>query len=532
MKFRLCALLVFFVLAARIARGGSCVTGGPGNSPLALPDEAYVTAVGAPVTIPVLSNDYSGGATTVAISAISAVTAAGGGPAPGTVIRNADNTLRYTPSALTDAAFTYTIVNPQMPNSPSAPAVVSIHASSTSVQIIRNCTDDGWCTFTAIPSATTGILSYRWTWGDSSPGQPLVAGGTVNHLYGGDGHYTVSVTVTYSSSETRSASISFDIHLGRRATFRLTVGDGNGNGLGVTIDNIFLCVPEPPNPGCTSTFPAGTKALINWSPNAADCSWWPRTNGCGMDGAGPRFEPIAGDCQIVSCRATGLYSRTGTYTATLRFATPTTVERDYPLVVTVNNAPPQPSFTISRPDPNRRIFSFNGRALDDGPFPLRAFEWDFGDGTTFTESDPAPPPTPPAFDHPAQHTYPALGNYTVALKVADGDGKSTLLSQPLSVTNANPAARMTVDCAVTDCEFSGDGSTDDGDNITQWNWTFGDGGTSSGAHVTRHYQPGCYPVTLSVRDADGGISPSVTTNIAVGPPVFTQKFIRGYGAAI
>ncbi len=522
MKFRLIAVFACILFLARFAGGGECPTGtGPGTPPVALPDQAYITAVGVPVTIPVLSNDYSGSGTSVVIASISSVTAVGTAPspAPGTVVQNADRTLRYTPSVLTDATFTYSIANPQQPGAPSTPASVFIHAPGSGVQILSNCTEDAWCAFTAIPPVPQGIRSYKWRWGDSSAGQPETGGNRMNHAYGAAGRYTATVTIDYFSGETRSGSITFDVQFGRKASFRLRVGGANGVGLGAVIDNVRLCVPDPPATTCNSSFPNGTRAFVNWSPNTGDCSWRDTSGGCGPQA----FAPMAGDCQNISCTLNVQYGHAGTFNATLRFALAATtgIQRDYPLVITVSNDEPQPQFTVTRPNPNVRAYSFVGIAVDDGPWPLRAFEWDFGDGTTYTEPDPAPPPTLPVFEHPASHTYTALGNYTVALKVADGDGKSKLISQPLTVANADPVVRLVVDCKVTDCEFRGDGSFDDGDNITQWSWVFGDGGFASGTRVQRHYQPGCYPVTLTVDDADGGTSSS-TTRVVVGPPLFPR----------
>jgi len=69
--------------------------------------------------------------------------------------------------------------------------------------------------------------------------------------------------------------------------------------------------------------------------------------------------------------------------------------------------------------------------------------------------------------------------------------------------NAPPTADFTSRCTGLTCTFT-DGSTDRDGSVTGWEWSFGDGGTSTTRHPTRIYSAaGTYPVSLRVTDNAG-----------------------------
>ena len=185
--------------------------------------------------------------------------------------------------------------------------------------------------------------------------------------------------------------------------------------------------------------------------------------------------------------------------------------KDYPVAIEAVNQYPVPRFTVSRPDPNVRSFLFtNADGGDDGPFPL-TYEWDFGDGTRDTGPEDK------------THLYAAVGVRTASLTVTDGEGLAGVFSLPVNVTNAVPVPRMTVNCQLLDCDLGGESSTDDGSNITLYEWDFGDGTTGAGARLMHHYAAGgCYNVTLKLTDGDGGIA-SITVKVVAGPPLVSTN---------
>ncbi len=79
----------------------------------------------------------------------------------------------------------------------------------------------------------------------------------------------------------------------------------------------------------------------------------------------------------------------------------------------------------------------------------------------------------------------------------------TMFLGPLA--NQLPTAAFTPTCAGQSCSFDGTASTDADGTVTSWAWSFGDGGTATGAQPSHVYAaPGTYQVTLTVTDENGG----------------------------
>jgi PKD repeat protein len=121
--------------------------------------------------------------------------------------------------------------------------------------------------------------------------------------------------------------------------------------------------------------------------------------------------------------------------------------------------------------------------------------WDFGDGTTSTEADPA-------------HIYALIGRYTVSLTVANPAGSNTETKFEYIYAHAAPpvadfSAAPTSGPApllvqFTDLSYQGD--------PTSWLWDFGDGSTSTAQNPSHIYtNPGRYSVALTAVN-DGGQS--------------------------
>jgi PKD repeat protein len=91
--------------------------------------------------------------------------------------------------------------------------------------------------------------------------------------------------------------------------------------------------------------------------------------------------------------------------------------------------------------------------------------------------------------------YGSLGQYALAVSAPTGSG-----SAPVAVISANPTSGV-VPLTVS---FSSAGSSDIDGTIVATAWTFGDGGSASGAAVSYTYNtPGTYTATLQVTDNDG-----------------------------
>jgi len=146
-----------------------------------------------------------------------------------------------------------------------------------------------------------------------------------------------------------------------------------------------------------------------------------------------------------------------------------------------------------------------------GDAPL-TFEWDFGDGTTSTEQNPA-------------HTYADPGTFIATCLVTDADGETD--TSPVQITakapDHAPNAAVNVlnttkpDCAVTNqttVQLSGVNSTDADNDVLTYQWTMLGAPVGSSAQLstptsaTSSFSPdldGAYMVRLHVADP-GGLS--------------------------
>ena len=112
------------------------------------------------------------------------------------------------------------------------------------------------------------------------------------------------------------------------------------------------------------------------------------------------------------------------------------------------------------------------------------FLWNFGDGNTSMETNP-------------QHTYSAIGIYTVTLTASNACGSNTFTFD-LDVGTAVTAAFFAEDtegCAPLEVQFMDESSN----NVTEWNWTFAGGTPASSTEqnpIVNYNTPGVYEVTL------------------------------------
>ncbi len=143
---------------------------------------------------------------------------------------------------------------------------------------------------------------------------------------------------------------------------------------------------------------------------------------------------------------------------------------------------------------------------------VTSYLWDFGDGTTSNLATPS-------------HTYSTQGTYTISLIITTSTG----CSDTLRINNAvrvgtNPvvdfSATPTTQCATQMVQF-----TDLSAPVDQWQWNFGDGGTSTLQNPSHAYaMPGIYSVTL-IASNNGCPGTIVKTNyINVLPPVANFSF--------
>jgi PKD repeat protein len=187
---------------------------------------------------------------------------------------------------------------------------------------------------------------------------------------------------------------------------------------------------------------------------------------------------------------------------------PHTVEVVLPL-----NKPPEAAFAYSNEESTILDDIMFNDLSSDPEDRIASHMWDFGDGSTSTETDPV-------------HKFSEKGSYTVTLTVTDDEGLTDTFSQSILIVNAAPTADFTITPtspkAGETVEFSDKSTDPDGDPL-QYLWDFGDGFTSTLMNPQHAYSTtGEMKVSLRVVDTEGCES-EIDKNITI-----SQKGIPGF----
>lgn len=155
------------------------------------------------------------------------------------------------------------------------------------------------------------------------------------------------------------------------------------------------------------------------------------------------------------------------------------------------------------------------------------FLWEFGDGTSSTQRNP-------------NKIYAQSGTYNVTFMIRNSKGQiSQTIQVPVSGSGSNPSCPNPPPAAnLFWIEYTGQTSTCthqstgclpnepikfkpaawayNFQSCDQFEWNFGDGGTSTAKEPTHSFGPGQHVVTLTLRNANGVVSAQATVN--TGPP--------------
>ena len=163
-----------------------------------------------------------------------------------------------------------------------------------------------------------------------------------------------------------------------------------------------------------------------------------------------------------------------------------------------------------------QVVQFNDLSQTNGGGNIVGWLWNFGDpvsGSFNSSTSPSP-----------SHVFATSGIYQVILKVTNANGCTHADTVPITI-NALPTANFTADtaCAGSITQFTNT-SLSPGSTITSYNWTFGDGGTSTLQSPLHGYATyGIYNATLTIINSNGCIH-TVTKQVKVSPkpiPAFT-----------
>jgi len=191
------------------------------------------------------------------------------------------------------------------------------------------------------------------------------------------------------------------------------------------------------------------------------------------------------------------------------------------LTIRAPNKLPQASFTFTPKSPtDLDTIAFEDHSSDpDGQ--VVAWSWDFGDGSTSTEQNPA-------------HRYANDGSYTVKLTVRDNEGGEGSISEELEILNVAPEVSFTYSPPKPgvgqQVEFDASGSHDPDGEIVKYEWDLnGDGTfeTEGQTAETVYKKAGTYQVTLKILDDDGASATS-TQEVMILEPAAVSREINTY----
>jgi len=134
------------------------------------------------------------------------------------------------------------------------------------------------------------------------------------------------------------------------------------------------------------------------------------------------------------------------------------------------------------------------------------WQWDFGDGNNSNQQNPS-------------HTYLADGTYTVQLTVTTDINCTDSYSADVTIyPKPNAQFSATDGCLGTVTQFTDQSTVNNPDNVTTWQWDFGDANASATQNPTNMYaSTGVYNLELIV-GTNNSCADTVTATVEVFPP--------------
>ncbi len=121
------------------------------------------------------------------------------------------------------------------------------------------------------------------------------------------------------------------------------------------------------------------------------------------------------------------------------------------------------------------------------------YQWDFGDGSTSSDASP-------------QHTYNALGSYSVTLIANSSAGcvDTVTKNDLIKIQKPNVSFKIPMQGGCLPFTFEPSADITTLDKVVSYQWDFGDGGTSSDPNPQHTYNNiGTYKVTLTITTSSG-----------------------------
>jgi PKD repeat protein len=300
--------------------------------------------------------------------------------------------------------------------------------------------------------------SWEWDFGDGQ------TSGDQNpkHTYVSEGLYTVSLKVNNNFGEdTMVRSNLIEVNKGPAVDF---VADMTTVGVGRRVTFTDLSVNSP--------------------------SSWVWDFGDGSTGTGAKPDHV--------------YRTSGVYDVTLTASNPdSTNSRTKNQYITVLNIP-RADFTADRTQGGAPV---TVNFIDQSTGSPTSWQWDFGDGTTSTDRNPA-------------HEYAIPGTFTVTLKVSNANGQDSTSRKDFIAATPAPVADFRADRQSGKAPFVVRFTDLSKGNPASWSWDFGDGTGSEEQNPSHIYmKEGAYDVQLTVSNQYGSDTVFMTGNSSAPSPV-------------
>ncbi|MGN6533369.1 MAG: PKD domain-containing protein [Ginsengibacter sp.] len=323
--------------------------------------------------------------------------------------------------------------------------------------------------FTSTVNSIDSITGFHWDFGDGNSSDSI----TPTHIYNKPGKYSITLTYTTEGGCTGNVSVQNGIIVGSKPQTKY-------------ISNLTnVCAVQKIN-------------FTDQSVGNPDQWIWFFGDGGSSGAQNPLYQ----------------YNDTGYFSVTLISINNGCADTlTIPKMVHVNPPVARFSFAKTCTVPRQIIFSDLSIGAD-------SWNWDFGDGTTSTEKNPA-------------HNYSTPGDYTVSLTVTNQlTGCSQTKTETIKIIReiADFTVSSQETCRNTPVSFST--SNINAANISLYTWKFGDGISISDtgkSAVHKYSKASGYNVTLYIKDVNGCID-SVTKPLAVqvnGPTAVFRSSVPG-----
>jgi parallel beta-helix repeat protein len=299
--------------------------------------------------------------------------------------------------------------------------------------------------------------AWNWSFGDGAYSTEK----NPKHTYTAAGSYTISLTASNAAGSSTSTKSKY-----------ITV-TGNTS---VTPVSAFSASPTSGNSPLNVTFTdSSTGSPTSWS--------WSFGDGTSSTSQNPVHT----------------YSAAGNYTVALTASNAagsnTTTKSNYITVTGTSSQTPVAAFSAS---PTSGSAPMNVTFTESSTGTPTSWSWNFGDGNSSTEKSPV-------------HTYSTTGNYTVTLTATNAAGSNTATKSNYITVTGTTVAKPVINCwgsprtgtAPLTVYFKDSSSG----SPTSWNWSFGDGTTSTLQNPKHVYSAaGSYTIKLTVTNVAGSTS--------------------------